>query len=65
MHKIQNIRMISKGSCDTEDASNYVENSGINYILKYNQIYELFLIVIIFHSIDFSLLYFNQIDAAL
>ncbi len=39
--------------------------TGINYILKYNQIYELFLIVIIFHNIDFSLLYFNQIDAAL
>ncbi len=36
------IRMISEGSCDTEDWSNDAENSalitGINYILKYIQI---------------------------
>ncbi len=35
----QHIRMISEGSCDTEDWSNDAENSaliiGINYILKY------------------------------
>ncbi len=34
-----NIRMISEGSCDTEDWSNDAENSalitGINYILQY------------------------------
>ncbi len=38
----QYIRMISEGSCDTEDWSNDAENSalitGINYILKYIQI---------------------------
>ncbi len=38
----QHIRMISEGSCDTEDWSNDAENSacitGINYILKYIQI---------------------------
>ncbi len=37
----QPIRMISEGSCDTEDWSNYAENSAliteINYILKYIQ----------------------------
>jgi len=36
------IRMISEGSCDTEDCSNDAENSalitGINYILKYIKI---------------------------
>ncbi len=35
----QHIRMISEGSCDTEDCSNDAENSalitGINYIFKY------------------------------
>ncbi len=35
----QHIRMISEGSCDTEDWSNEAENSAliteINYILKY------------------------------
>ncbi len=35
----QHIRMISEGSCDTENWSNDAENSafftGINYILKY------------------------------
>ncbi len=38
----QHIRMISEGSCDTEDWINDAENSslitGINYILKYIQI---------------------------
>ncbi len=38
----QHIRIISEGSCDTEDWRNYAENSalitGINYILKYIQI---------------------------
>jgi len=34
----QHIRMISEGSCDTEDWSNDAENSGINYSLKYIQI---------------------------
>ncbi len=36
------MRMISEGSCDTEDCSNDAENSdlitGINYIVKYIQI---------------------------
>ncbi len=35
-------RMISEGSCDTEDWSNDAENSaliiGINYVLKYIKI---------------------------
>ncbi len=38
----QHIRMISEGSCDTEDWSNDAENSDliteINYILKYIKI---------------------------
>ncbi len=38
----QHIRMISEGSCNTEDWSNDAENSdlitGINYILTYFQI---------------------------
>ncbi len=37
----QQIRMISEGSCDTDDWSNDAENSAliteINYILKCNQ----------------------------
>ena len=37
----QHIRMISEGSCDTEDWSNDAENSalitGINYFIKYIQ----------------------------
>ncbi len=36
----QHIRMISEGSCDTEDWNNDAENSdlitGISYILKYS-----------------------------
>ncbi len=40
------IRMISEGSYDTEDWSNDAENialiTGINYILKYIQIKQLF-----------------------
>ncbi len=43
----QHIRVISEGSCDTEDWSNDAENSalikGINYILKYIQIQNSFL----------------------
>ncbi len=31
-------RMISDGSCDTEDSSNDSEKSRLNYILKYIQI---------------------------
>ncbi len=43
--------MISGGSCDTEDWSNDAENSGINYILKYIKIENLFSIATIFHKI--------------
>jgi len=32
----QRIRMISEGSCDTEDWSNDAENSGIHNIWKYS-----------------------------
>jgi len=46
---IRIIRMISEGSCDTEDWSNDAENSafitGIHYILKYITIEN-----VIFHS---------------
>ncbi len=42
----QNIRMISEGSCDTEDWSNDAENSDLitemNYILRYSSRKELF-----------------------
>ncbi len=31
----QHIRMISEGSCDTEDWSNDAENSALLHILKY------------------------------
>ncbi len=45
----QHIRMISEGSCDTEDRSNDAENSAlitkINYILNYMQILKLFYII--------------------
>jgi len=38
----QHIRMISEGSCDTEDWGNDAENkaliTGINYIIKYIKI---------------------------
>jgi len=41
-----NIRVISEGSCDTEDWSNDTENSalirGINYIIKHIQIEDLY-----------------------
>ncbi len=47
----QHIRMISGASCDTEDWSNDAENSGINYILKYIKIENLFSIATIFHKI--------------
>ncbi len=40
------IRMISEGSCDTEDWRNDTENSalitGVNYILKYITVEKLF-----------------------
>ncbi len=43
--------MISEGSCDTEDWRNDAENSalitGINYILKYIKIENLFKIIIL------------------
>ncbi len=49
----QHIRMISEGSCDTEDWSNDGENSAliteINYI--YSDRKQLFEIVILFHKI--------------
>ncbi len=58
----QHIRMISEGSCDTEDWRNDAENvaliTGINYILKYIQI------VKIFHSISACCI-LDQINAGL
>ncbi len=43
----QHIRMISEGSCETEDWRNDAENlaliTGINYIIKYIQIESSFL----------------------
>ncbi len=61
--------MVSEGSCDTEDCSNGVENTdlitGINYILKYIQIENVY-----FYSNNISQYYsfyciFYQINAAL
>ncbi len=52
--------MISKGSCDTEDWSNDVKNSalitGINYILKYIQIENIYFIF----KFKIVLLYFGS-----
>ncbi len=53
----QHIKMISEGSCDTEDWSNDCWKfsfaiTRINYILKYTEMEKrLFFIVIIFHNI--------------
>ncbi len=51
----QHIRMISEGSCDTEDWSNDAENSALHHKNKLHfQIYSnrklLFQMVIIFHN---------------
>ncbi len=35
----QHIRMISEGSCDTEDRSNDAENSALRQINKYFKVY--------------------------
>ncbi len=65
----QYIRMISEGSCDTEDWRNDAENSalitGINYILKHIQNMHTYLNVLL--SISAVLFYciFCQINAAL
>jgi len=57
----QHIRLISEGSCDTEEWSNDAENSavikGMNYIFKYIEIKKV-------HNILFFL-YFDQIHGAL
>ncbi len=57
----QHIRMISEGSCDTEDCSNDADNSalitGINYILQYIQIENShFKCLILFHNITVFLI---------
>ncbi len=58
----QHIRMISEGSCDTEDWSNDAENSALHHrnklYFKYIQIENTFLIIIIFHNIT-AFLYFQ------
>ncbi len=63
-HQIS-VRVISEGSCDTEDWSN---DAGIltriNYFLKYIKIEMLFCIVILFPNITVFTVFFNQINAA-
>ncbi len=65
----QRIRMISVGSCDTEDWSNDAENSALHHRNKlHSKIYSkrkpFFKIVIIFHNIFFYYI-FNQINTSL
>ncbi len=57
----QHIRMISEGSCDTEDCSNDAENSALItgnklHFKTYSNRNQLFKIVIIFHNIPVLLI---------
>ncbi len=65
----QHFRMISEGSCDTDDRSNEAKNqfciTGINYVLIYIYIKKLFEIVTIFHNITVCTVFFTQINASL
>ncbi len=66
----QHIRMISEGSCDTEDWSNDAENSVLLHKNKlhfkiYSNRKQLFQIVIIFHNITELTVFFVQINAVL
>ncbi len=59
----QLIRMISKGSCDTEDWSNDAKNSALPhrnklYLYKFQFRKQLFHIVIIFHNITVFTVFF-------
>ncbi len=58
----QHIRMISEGSCDTEDWRNDAENSalitGINYILKHIQNTHTYLNLLFIYLSCTVLLYF-------
>ncbi len=59
----QHIRMISEGSCDTEDWSNDAENSAVHHRNKlhfkiYSNRKQLFKIVIIFHNIAVFTVFF-------
>ena len=62
--KNAHIRMISEGSCDTEDWSNDAENSalitGINYSLKYIQIENSYFKKEKYFKIFLFLLYFGS-----
>ncbi len=66
----QHIRIISEGSCDTEDWRNDAENSALHHRNKLHfQIYynrkQLFQIVIIFYNITVFYSIFDQINTAL
>ncbi len=55
--------MISEGSCDTEDC---FASTGINYILKYTEMYYYYFFLIVkYFTILLFLLNFDQINAAL
>ncbi len=59
MYANQHIRMISEGSCDTEDWSNDDENTALHHSnklhFKIHSNKKLFKIEIIFHNVTFSL----------
>ncbi len=65
----QHIRMISEGSCDTEDWVMMLKIqiciTGINYFKIYSHRKQLIEIVIIFHNITVFYCIFGQINAAL
>ncbi len=58
-HQISILDWFLEGSCDTEDWKFSFAITGINNILKYIKIKQLFYIVIVFHNITF-IVFFNK-----
>ncbi len=63
LYYISSIRMISEGSCDTEDWSDDAENEALHHRYRlhfkiYSNRKQSFLIVIIFHNIILIILIF-------
>ncbi len=57
----QHIRLISEGSCDTEDWSNDAENSALHHRNKLHFMYVfIYLIVIVFHIITHLTVFVNK-----
>ncbi len=58
----RHIRMISEGSCDTEDWSNDAENSVLHHRNKLH--FTIYSTILTIHTVVAFTLFFNQINAA-